>query len=181
MAQEAAHESILEKLEDVGMSLREIDENVRQSIFNLREIPHDNVDIQSRFQSYLTRPLDGANIEWSLIFPDDAKFGLNEQIQLFGMMQELVTHVIKHASATKITVSVQQSADDPTKWMFQVSDNGVGLNGNEQSDRKFGIDIVYSRARKVGAQVHVESTNSGVTVTVKPIEVEHDVNDVPAI
>lgn len=168
-AREAAADlpQVAERLEEVRMSLREIDENIRQAIFNLREdgAPDDN--LQARFRSYLRRTFNGTAIAWQLNYADDSPdFGLAEQVHMFGILQEAITNIIKHAAASAVLVQVSGRSDD-VAWTLVVTDNGRGFTAGTTGANKFGLELMKSRADEIGAEMIVDSGRQGTTITVK--------------
>ena len=85
----------------------------------------------------------------------------NIEIQVFRIVQELLTNIIKHADATEATI--QFSQDDNTLNVM-VEDNGKGFNINETS-LGFGLTNVEKRLEKIGGNVVFDSTmGNGTTI-----------------
>lgn len=168
-AREAATDlpQVAERLEEVRMSLREIDENIRQAIFNLREDAAPGDNLQARFNSYLHRTFDGTAVTWQLKYAGDGpEFGLAQQVHLFGILQEAITNVMKHAHASEVQVQVTGRSND-AQWTLLISDNGRGFTAGIPSGSKFGLDLMKSRADEIGAEMSVKTGNQGTTITVK--------------
>lgn len=156
------------KLEDVHLSLREIDENVRQAIFNLRHNTTDAANFEDRVRTYLNNTFSNQHIAWDLQLPETSlHLSPSEQVQLFGILQEAATNVIKHAHASMIWVSLDREENDPTRWTFKVQDNGVGFDPDIVQDRRYGLDIISNRANDIGAAMTIQSHAGGTTICVK--------------
>lgn len=161
------HSEVVETLDQVNLSLREIDDNVRQAIFNLKNNPPGHVNLPSRFRSYLRRAFGETSIHWKFDCPDPCPtLDITQQIQLFGILQESITNILKHANATDVTVSLSNVADDPTRWRFAVTDNGQGFDFENRSSRRFGLDIIKSRSYDIGADISIHSDDEGTSVQV---------------
>ncbi|MDQ0189679.1 hypothetical protein JI721_09350 [Alicyclobacillus cycloheptanicus] len=167
LAEQHGDKTLKVKLDDVHLSLREIDENVRQSIFNLKHNTIEAVNFEDRVRSYLNNTLSARQISWDLQFPDALPLTPWEQVQLFGILQESVTNVIKHANASTILVSLDVQETNPAKWTFRVRDNGIGFDLDAVRERRYGLDIIANRARDIGAEILVESDNTGTSVCVR--------------
>lgn len=168
-AREAAADmpQVVARLEEVRMSLREIDENIRQAIFNLRDdgAPDDN--LQARFRSYLNRAFGNSSTKWHLDYAEDSPdFDLAQQVHLFGILQEAITNVMKHADASEVRVEVTGKSSD-ARWMMVISDNGRGFSVANVGGNKFGLELVKSRVNEIAAEMTVESSNQGTTIAVK--------------
>ncbi len=156
------------KFNDILLSLREIDQNVRQSIFNLRQQATESADFDDRIRSYLNRVFTEGNTTWDLQFSEN-NFQLSptEQVQLFGILQEAITNVIKHAKAQHVVISFDTAKDTQTKWIFRIHDNGVGFDPDSVNSINYGLDIMKNRARDIGAKLSIDSGRKGTTVTIE--------------
>ncbi len=78
---------------------------------------------------------------------------------LFRIVQESLTNVVRHARATAVRITLDQTAG---KLVLRIKDNGIGL---PESTQRQGIGMVSmrERARAVGAQLRVFRRQSGGT------------------
>jgi signal transduction histidine kinase len=105
---------------------------------------------------------------------DDAE----SERQLFRIVQEAVTNAIRHASASKLTVTIGMGDQDPDAHervlRVEVRDDGKGFDPDQQAvrSRRLGLTSMYERARAVGGRLTIESTpGNGTTVRVEvPID-----------
>jgi signal transduction histidine kinase len=91
-----------------------------------------------------------------------------ECAQLYRIAQEAVTNAIRHASATRITLSVTQQHGAVT---LTVEDDGRGIS-REQPNRGMGMQIMSQRARLIGAKLTIEpgpTKGTRVTCTLAPL------------
>ncbi|QQE79834.1 sensor histidine kinase [Alicyclobacillus sp. SO9] len=160
-----------DSLDEVILSLRDIDNNVRQSIFNLKNDPVGTASVYDRFRSYLDKRLTNTSVEWELDAPETLP-GLSEssQVQLFSILQEAITNVVKHANASHIKVALQSTPDAPGDWTFLIEDDGIGIGNPKTETRHFGLEIMAQRAHDLGAAFSLDSPVSGGTV----ILIRHD-------
>ncbi|ASR39632.1 hypothetical protein BAY61_24840 [Prauserella marina] len=78
----------------------------------------------------------------------------------FRIVQEAVTNVLRHAHATRASITVTAEAGT---LRLRVADNGTGLGEAGEDGR--GMTGMRERAALVGGTVTVESQPTGVTVT----------------
>lgn len=100
------------------------------------------------------RPL-GFSIEEKL--GDIHKFNnldVESQIHLLRCTKEIITNVVKHAHANKITIS---TGTDGSNGLFTIHDNGKGFDTNA-STTGLGIKGIKKRISKVGGSVEVSSS-----------------------
>lgn len=166
LAREADQRVLIENLDDLKMSLREIDDNVRQAIFNLREDLSEASDLTIRIRSYLNRTLDSTNIKWTLDATPIPNLSSLEQIHLFGILQEAITNVLKHSDATEVRILLHGGSQEGVRWVFNISDNGRGFLSTKESDRHFGLEIMNSRAREIKAEILIDSDSNGTKIRV---------------
>lgn len=159
-----------DNLNEVILSLRDIDNNIRQSVFNLKNDPVDNSSLYSRFFHYLQRRLTNTSIEWELNAPEYVpSLSETNHIQIFSILQEAVTNIVRHAEATKLKVSLTTSLDLSSYWTFTIQDNGIGMNEPTMETRNFGLEIMEQRAERLGADFFIESAPTHGTI----VRIEH--------
>lgn len=76
------------------------------------------------------------------------------RLNLLKMLQESLTNIIKHASATKVTFSLRQRDNH---LLFSVADNGKGFNPQNPSVQGHGLKNLSKRAEQIGAKLELES------------------------
>ncbi|HXF11689.1 MAG TPA: sensor histidine kinase [Terriglobales bacterium] len=94
----------------------------------------------------------------------------NHELVLFRVLQESLTNVHRHSSASATTVRLNVSADH---FVLQIADNGTGIP--EECMKRFreaghgtGVGLVGMRERvhELGGHLDIQSNASGTTVTV---------------
>lgn len=84
------------------------------------------------------------------------------RIDLFRILQELLTNVARHAAAAHIRVSLSGGARG---LRLRVADDGQGFTPNREA-RGFGLAGVRERAGRHGGRVAIDSDATGTQVTV---------------
>jgi two-component system nitrate/nitrite sensor histidine kinase NarX len=77
------------------------------------------------------------------------------QIQVLHIVQEGLSNVRKHASASQVWLDVQQQP----VWRFEVRDDGIGFNPDNHAldETHVGLRIMMERAQRIGAELNVVS------------------------
>lgn len=85
---------------------------------------------------------------------------------VFRILQEILTNVVRHAQATQVEVTLEETA---TFLTLRVRDNGRGLTvGEIDSPKSIGLLGMQERARLRAGEVHFQGTpGQGTTVTVR--------------
>jgi len=100
------------------------------------------------------------------IWPHKMVLGPEQSTALFRILQEVLTNVVRHARATNVHITLEQSGEHVC---LQVEDNGRGITGVEQSGPKaFGLLGMRLRAQQQGGAFDIQGTSGiGTTVTVR--------------
>jgi PAS domain S-box-containing protein len=81
--------------------------------------------------------------------------------EIFRILREGIINANKHARATEI---VLEACRRRREFVFSVTDNGIGLNGQGKSGRGgLGFHIMQYRAHSIGARLELESPRRGGT------------------
>ena len=87
-----------------------------------------------------------------------------EEINIFRIIQELVTNSIKHANATEINVQISCR----NKIMqITVEDNGKGFNIDTIENKGIGLKNIQSRVDYLHANLDVLSNKKGTSTTIE--------------
>lgn len=157
-----------ESWDELLLALREMDENVRQAIFNLRQATEVTINFRERVERYLENAFSHGEVRWTVDFCEASFLETSEQIQLFGILQEAITNIRKHASASSVSVNLTKvpSPGSRTKWVFAICDDGVGFQPEQRQANQYGLDIIRNRAKDIGAAAFIESNEQGTCVRI---------------
>ena len=139
-------------------TVRRIATELRPGILDLSLV----ATIEWQLQEFQTR----SGIEGKLISaPEETTLDIDGATTVFRIFQEILTNVARHAQATQIEVSIEESA---TILTLQVRDNGRGITNSEiQSPKSIGLLGMQERARLQGGGVQFQGTaGQGTTVTI---------------
>ncbi len=85
----------------------------------------------------------------------------NIEIQVFRIVQELLTNIIKHADANEATI---QFSEDDNVLNVMVEDNGKGFD-IKQTEFGFGLTNIEKRIANINGDLVIDSTeNNGTTI-----------------
>jgi len=86
------------------------------------------------------------------------------QMELFKIIQELMTNTLKHANAKRADINLN-CFDDSITLLFE--DNGVGFDTSKNADG-IGYQNLKNRANKLNGELHVDSApNRGTVVSLE--------------
>ena len=163
--------------EIVDATTHAIDE-VKEIAHNLRPYLLDRLGLTNAIDAMLERvsAAHGLAITKDLD-PLDGVFHQDEEINLYRIVQESVTNIVKHAGATAARVEIKRGAHDVT---VTIEDNGKGFelcstelgstkqastNGQHRTPGGFGLVGIAERARLLGSEPIVSSApGAGTTI-----------------
>lgn len=91
---------------------------------------------------------------------------LSAQLNIYRIVQELLSNVIRHAKATTILL---QCSQDAAAFFITIEDNGIGFAVEDLSNRAgMGINNIHNRVEYLGGTVEIDSKiGEGTTVNIE--------------
>lgn len=157
----------LSMLEGGGASRPELADALREALADMRlvidSLDPSADDLPTRLgmlRSRLERLLAGQSVElvWRIdALPSIPDFGAEASLHVLRIVQEAVTNVIRHASATQLTLStrVQDRKDGAKGVAVELCDDGIGLDAQDPVGR--GMANMRRRAELLGASIEFHS------------------------
>jgi two-component system nitrate/nitrite sensor histidine kinase NarX len=96
-----------------------------------------------------------------VLFQNDCRafeLSLTQELQVMRIVQECLANIRKHASAHTVRVLLTREPGGP--YMVLIEDDGVGFRTPVAGDRAgehIGLSIMEERARRIGAELRIES------------------------
>ncbi|WP_442601636.1 sensor histidine kinase [Paenibacillus sp. KN14-4R] len=149
------------QLDDAKEAVSDIDNHLRQAIFNLRTPPEEGTSFVERLQKWLRDWEKLTEIELtSTIQVLDGQFTRSEEVNLFGIIQEAFTNIRKHSLAESATIELQV---DSNSWNLMIYDDGKGIADANEQHMKYGISLMRKRAHELGATMELQPDPLGGT------------------
>lgn len=159
----------LKKSDDVAKlkeDIREISElttssinEVREISYNLRPYELDRLGLLKTLQSLIDRAGKSTNISFNCDIDNiDTIFVPEVEINVYRIVQECLSNIIKHSEATQVIVHIKKLEKEISIF---ISDNGKGFNVEKKfsdSQRKgFGLRGIPERVKLFGGEFNLES------------------------
>ncbi len=151
--------SSLDKNNDYESLLKMLEETCDQ----IRDLSHDLIEEKiekDSFTSTIINYVNEANVisGKKILFyphPEEALNLIDDtiQIELFKIIQELLSNAIKHSKASEINIYINKY-DESLKLIFE--DNGVGFEADKKTDG-IGISNIKNRIELLAGVMHVDS------------------------
>lgn len=170
------------KVEEARSAVTEVDQHVRQAIFNLRNPPEQPAGFESRLGDWVRdwSALSGIDAQTMVTVADGALLR-DEELQLFAIVQEAFTNIRKHSRAAMAELTLQADANG---WRLEITDDGTGFeydSGDGLEDKpsyvlaakdRYGLELMRKRAKELGASFELapfKADGSGTKLTVQKL------------
>lgn len=153
-------------LQEARSAVSEIDQHLRQVIYNLRTAPEDGATFSLRLTTWLGEwsGLSGIAVEQHIDILEQS-VSPSAEVQLFAIIREAFTNIRKHSHADHASIDLQLSSQGKA-WRLEIRDNGIGI-GNMDSHlsepNRYGFNLMRKHAAELGAELKLTTLKSGGT------------------
>lgn len=165
-----------EEGEQISRLLEKSLSNVRNMSYNLAPPDVIRNDLAANVLNLAQNFRERSDVEFRLTIPDqlESSFLSEEQnLNLYRIIQEALSNIIKHAEASEVTLLVRnENGDEPKGIYIFISDDGKGFDIQQVSARgtdgnHFGLVGMNERAELIGAKLVVDThEGEGTQITV---------------
>ena len=149
--------------------------DVHALALELRPPALDALGLVAAIESHLQEWAQRNDIEYDVHARglDGRRLPAEVETTLYRVVQEALTNVVKHASATRVSLLIEQR--DATVRLV-LEDDGEGFDAEHVFDspakaKRIGLRGMYERVALLGGELDIESTENGTTVYVRvPVE-----------
>lgn len=154
-------------LHEIKHSLEIMLTNVRHINYNLMPPLLESMGLIPTLEDFFERTRQLNQIEISTKFGvDHPNLTTSEAYQIYRVLQELTSNILKHNSATKINISmVKQSSE----MLIEISDNGNNFNFYQSLKTSSGMGLrnILSRLNHINAVLNQPQTDKGNKLSIK--------------
>jgi len=157
--------ALLEKTQAMSDLIDTTIQTVRRISSELRPGILDDLGLVATIEWQLQEFQTRSGIQGKLVSaPEETTLDADGATAAFRIFQEILTNVARHAQATQVEVTLEESAAFLT---LQVQDNGRGMTESEiHSPKSIGLLGMQERARLRAGEVQFQGTpGKGTTVT----------------
>lgn len=157
-------QAALDELAQARREIKSAHADVRQNILSLRTTLSQDVNLKQALQTYVQE--FGLQTGIQACFKDHTRDDLTlsplAETQLTRIIQEALTNVRKHASATQVNVCMETD----TGWLhLNIEDNGCGIQPDAATGSRFGLQTMRERAEDVDGHLQIDSVvDKGTTI-----------------
>jgi signal transduction histidine kinase len=157
---------IIDELSDIRNTVGQASAEVRRSIASLAKSPPPRRGLQDQLCDLSNQIFQDGLPSVELITGDTQALFLSpdQSSQILPIIQEALLNTRRHARAQTIKIELARHADQA---MLTIQDDGQGFNQDSSGldDRDhFGLSIMRARARRIEADLRIESTSGEGTL-----------------
>lgn len=139
------------EIEAVSTEIRRICEDLSPSVL-------ENVGLVAALEFLLDRTVEKRTFTAEDSVEEKIKFPLNVQLQIYRIAQEVLTNIVRHSTATEVTMDVE--ATNGSDFALTIRDNGE-LFEPDGSQKGRGIANIRSRANLINGKVAWKESRRG--------------------
>lgn len=146
----------LKELKQARCEIKAAHADVRQNILSLRTTLSENRDLKDALRTYVQEFAVQTSIHAEYLDETSPDLDLSPlaEVQLICIVQEALTNVRKHASASVVKVHLREGEG---AVLVSIVDNGIGFTDQALSTTSFGLQTMRERALDVGGELTIES------------------------
>ena len=141
----------------VRQSLKDVIEEIRNTIFDLRPMSFDDLGVEETFNRFVERENPDKKFK---ITSKIEKIDLSQELivlTLYRVVQECVSNAIKHSQGTHIHIVAENMADN--MYRVTIEDDGKGFTQQEADEKTnhFGLHIMRERVSILNGTIDIQS------------------------
>ncbi|MFC1976413.1 GAF domain-containing protein [Chloroflexota bacterium] len=169
LEREAEHpENVVKQVTELKGQTNDILENLHRLAINLRPASLDHVGLVAALRQYTKTFSEQHNLtmQFEIVGLDDKRLPLTVETNLYRIVQEALTNVVRHAQATRVAVLLERRGD---QLITIIEDNGAGFDPQAAGQNsRLGLLGMRERAEMLDGTLVVESTlGTGTTIYVE--------------
>ncbi|MCM1063222.1 MAG: sensor histidine kinase [Eubacterium sp.] len=143
------------ELSIVNKRLKEIIEEIRNTIYDLRPMTFDDLGLKAAIERFVDSINEDRKYKVELELEDVSCETNIILVTIYRIVQECLNNIVKHAEATRI--SLKCKCRNSNCYIF-ISDDGKGFNKNDYNkERHFGIYCIKERVKLLGGKIKLDS------------------------
>ena len=172
-------QGLRQRLDEISGATSQAIEEVRQITHGLRPYQLDRLGLTQAIRASVNRAAANNSISFATRVEDiDGLFDHDAEIHVYRVVQEAVTNVVKHSTATEAAVVIKKRTATVT---LSIRDNGCGFDPakrfSEPHDLGYGLSGIAERVRILGGTLAIDSRpgeGTNLTVEVPMANQKHD-------
>lgn len=125
-------------------------QTVRTIARDLRPVILENIGFTAAIQNMTRHIENGSSIHIAFQHPNEINISRDIELQLYRILQELITNTIRHSQANHVQICLKQTK---TQILFSYEDDGKGMKAPKEHLAGFGLKNIASRVNLINGQM----------------------------
>jgi len=138
--------------------LHETIDSVRRVSANLRPVVLETLGLAEAIGDLTTTVANASGLNISFRSVYDHRLSQPHELNIYRVVQELLTNALRHAEATKITLEMTASAD---RFFLKYEDNGKGISKDQLGQKGLGLKNIESRVNALNGKLKLSNPSEG--------------------
>ena len=149
----------------VNTKIDSIINDIRGISRNLHPVMFDKIGLEPNIEQLVERIQQQNDFMVSTEINYKGSLSSADELQIYRIIQEALTNIIKYAKAHAAKITMEQMSDN---IFIEIRDNGKGFNVTEtlNSQKSFGLHNIIERSRVVGGEAKIKSSEEGTIITI---------------
>ncbi len=163
-------QGLRQRLDEISSATSQAIEEIRQITHGLRPYQLDRLGLTQAIRASVARASENNSILFATRVEDiDGLFDKDAEIHIYRIVQEAVTNVVKHSTATEAAVVIKKRT---AVVSLSIRDNGRGFDRTKPSadshDLGYGLSGIAERVRILGGTLTIDSRpGDGTSLTIE--------------
>jgi signal transduction histidine kinase len=154
----SSKDRLMTTLDETSEAIRQAVGSIRSLVYDLSSPSMNEIGISAAISEWLAEQIQKKHGLKTEFIDEYGRVPLDDDVRamLFRSVRELLTNVVKHAQAKKVTVDIK-TTDSSLNIMVQ--DDGVGLDYEKESAKigHFGLFSIRERMSDLGGSLEIVS------------------------
>ena len=149
----------------VSSKIDDIIDDIRKISRNLHPVLLEKIGLKLSIDALCEQYGEQENLFVSHEIEYDKQLPKTSELQVFRIIQEVLTNTTKYAHATASYVGLKQMQN---ALKLEIRDNGNGFDVEKSlnSGKAFGLHSILQRSKVIGGNARIDSSNHGTTIQV---------------
>ncbi|MET3505881.1 sensor histidine kinase [Halalkalibacter oceani] len=127
---------------------------MRALLLHLRPAHLEGKSLHEGVEALLAELEQKYKIKVRMVMDEDVHMPKGIEDQLFRMVQEAISNVLRHAKASRLDMQIRQSARE---LKVKLIDDGVGFDPKTVQQGSYGLHTMRERMNEIGGTLHIVS------------------------
>lgn len=128
-------------------------QELRALIMHLRPVTLEGNSLYQGLQQLLNElQQKHPQIEWKWTIEEGTKFSQGVEDQLFRVVQEGISNMLRHSKATVFSLKISQKQE---RVILLMEDNGIGFDITDKKTSSYGISNMKERIEEIGGRLDI--------------------------